>query len=177
LLVERSFTSRVHSLLRRTNLQQRHLQPAQAEAPHPVLPQPTSPLQSQRTKARQTSQVATKQAASESQTVIENGLYKITFSNRGAQVKSWILKKYTDDKGQPLELVHSVAAPQFGYPLSLYTYDPALTKKLNEALYVSNGSSSLAAPATITFEYADLDVTVSKKFTFDHSYVVHIETR
>jgi YidC/Oxa1 family membrane protein insertase len=127
-------------------------------------------------KSAQTSQVATKQAASESQTVIENGLYKITFSNRGAQVKSWILKKYTDDKGQPLELVHSVASPQFGYPLSLYTYDPALTKKLNEALYVSNGSNSLVAPATITFEYADQDVTVSKKFSFDHSYVVHVET-
>ena len=33
----------------------------------------------------------TKQAASESETVIENDLYRITFSNRGAQVKSWIL--------------------------------------------------------------------------------------
>src|SRR5262249_5901916 len=50
--------------------------------------------------------IATKQATGESETVIENGLYKITFTNRGAQVKSWILKKYTDDKGQPLELVH-----------------------------------------------------------------------
>ena len=35
----------------------------------------------------------TKQAASETETVIENDLYKITFTNRGAQVKSWILKK------------------------------------------------------------------------------------
>jgi YidC/Oxa1 family membrane protein insertase len=121
-------------------------------------------------------EAATKQAASESQTVIENGLYKITFSNRGAQVTSWILKKYTDDKGQPLELVHSVAAPQFGYPLSLYTYDSALNKKLSDALYVSSQSGSLAAPAIISFEYSDQDVTVSKKFTFDHSYVVHVET-
>ena len=37
---------------------------------------------------------ATKQAASaESETVIENDLYRITFTNRGGQVKSWILKK------------------------------------------------------------------------------------
>ena len=121
-------------------------------------------------------EVSTKQATNESQTVIENGLYKITFTNRGAQVKSWVLKKYTDEKGQPLELVHAIAAPQYGYPLSLYTYDPALNKKLSEALYVSNGSASLAAPATITFEYADQDVTVSKRFSFDHSYVVHVET-
>jgi len=108
--------------------------------------------------------------------VIENGLYKITFSNRGGQVKSWILKKYTDDKGQPLELVHPIAAPQYGYPLSLYTYDPVLNKELSEALYVSSQSGLLAAPATITFEYSDQNVAVSKKFSFDHSYVVHVET-
>ena len=121
-------------------------------------------------------QLPTKQAASESDTVIENGLYKITFTNRGAQVKSWILKKYTDLKGQPLELVHPIAAQQDGYPLSLYTYEPTLNKKLSEALYVSNGAASLIAPATVTFEYADQDVAVSKKLSFDHSYVVHVET-
>ena len=43
----------------------------------------------------------TKQAASESETVIENDLYKIRFTNKGGQVTSWILKKYTDDKGGP----------------------------------------------------------------------------
>src|ERR1700744_545355 len=37
------------------------------------------------------------QGASESETVIENSLYRITFTNRGAQVKSWILKKYKDE--------------------------------------------------------------------------------
>ncbi|HEY5055906.1 MAG TPA: hypothetical protein VII58_07080, partial [Acidobacteriaceae bacterium] len=33
------------------------------------------------------------QASAESTTVVENELYRITFSNRGAQVTSWILKK------------------------------------------------------------------------------------
>src|SRR5882762_6387613 len=46
------------------------------------------------------------QAASESTTVVENELYRITFSNRGAQVTSWILKKYKDDDGKPFELVN-----------------------------------------------------------------------
>jgi YidC/Oxa1 family membrane protein insertase len=40
---------------------------------------------------------ATKQAVAESETVVENDLYRITFTNRGAQVKSWILKKYDED--------------------------------------------------------------------------------
>ena len=63
------------------------------------------------------------QAASEQTTVVENDLYRITFTNRGGLVKSWILKKYTDDKGQPLDLVHQQAAAQYGYPLSLWTGD------------------------------------------------------
>ena len=65
------------------------------------------------------------QASAETTTVIENELYRITFSNRGAQVISWILKgPYTDGDGkQPLDLVHTQAAKLFGYPLSLYTYD------------------------------------------------------
>src|ERR1700736_6283634 len=37
---------------------------------------------------------AARQASAESETVVENDLYRITFSNRGAQVKSWILKKF-----------------------------------------------------------------------------------
>ena len=58
------------------------------------------------------------QAASESTTVVENDLYRITFTNRGGLVKSWILKKYKDDKGgHELELVHQQAAALYGYPL------------------------------------------------------------
>jgi YidC/Oxa1 family membrane protein insertase len=65
------------------------------------------------------------QSTSETATVVENELYRITFSNRGAQVSSWILKQYKDLDGKPLDLVHAQAAKLFGYPLSLYTYDGA----------------------------------------------------
>jgi YidC/Oxa1 family membrane protein insertase len=119
---------------------------------------------------------ATKQATSESETVIENGLYRITFTNRGAQVKSWILKKYTDDKEQPLDLVNNLAAEKYGYPLSLWTYDESLRNKLNSALYLASSSGTVSAPAKITFEYADGDVAVRKSFSFDHTYVMHVET-
>jgi YidC/Oxa1 family membrane protein insertase len=117
-----------------------------------------------------------RQASSEAETVIENGLYKITFTNRGAQVKSWILKKYDDDKGQPLELVNAAASAKFGLPLSLWAYDETLRNKLNSVLYVSSSPGTVTAPAEISFEYADQDVTVIKKFRFDHSYVVRVET-
>jgi len=55
------------------------------------------------------------------ETVIENDLYQIKFSNKGGVAKSWVLKKYKDDKGNPLEaLANSTAAQRYGYPLSLY---------------------------------------------------------
>lgn len=119
---------------------------------------------------------ATKQAASESETVVENDLYRITFTNRGAQVKSWILKKYDDDKGKPLDLVNNLAAEKYGYPLSLWTYDETQRNKLNSTLYLSSASGRVNAPANVTFEYADGDVAVRKSFSFDHTYVLRVET-
>ena len=65
--------------------------------------------------------IPAKQATAESTIVVDNDLYRITFTNRGAQVKSWILKKFNDDKGQPLELINHAAADRYGYPLSLWT--------------------------------------------------------
>ncbi len=117
-----------------------------------------------------------KQASAEAQTIIENDLYRITFTNRGAQVTSWILKKFTDDKGGPLELVNSLAAAKYGYPLSLWSYDDSLRNKLNSALFVASSSGTLAAPAEITFEYSGQGISVRKTFGFDHTYVLRVET-
>jgi YidC/Oxa1 family membrane protein insertase len=119
---------------------------------------------------------ATKQAAAEGETVVENDLYRITFSNRGAQVKSWILKKFTDDKEQPLELVNNLAAQKYGYPLSLWIYDEGQRNKLTSALYVASRTGAVNAPAEIVFEYADGDMAVRKTFGFDQTYLVHVET-
>ena len=118
---------------------------------------------------------ASRQALAEAETVVENDLYRVTFTNRGGLVKSWVLKTYFDEHGKPLELV-SNAAPTYGYPMSLWTYDEAQRNKINSALYVASDSGSLKAPAKLTFEYSDADVSVRKAFSFDHTYVVHLET-
>jgi YidC/Oxa1 family membrane protein insertase len=111
-------------------------------------------------------------AATESQTIVENELYRITFTNRGAQVKSWILKRYKDSQGRPLDLVNQRAAPDFGYPLSLFTYEPALTSELNQALYQPSATGVVMSPAGIIFKYSKGPLTVTKTFTFNESYVV-----
>jgi YidC/Oxa1 family membrane protein insertase len=120
---------------------------------------------------------ATKQASGETETVIENDLYRITFTNKGAQVKSWILKKFDNDaQNGPLDLVNQDAAKLYGFPLSLWTYDEGLRNRLNSALYVPSPEEKQGSRTTITFEYADQDLAVRKTFHFDESYVVGVET-
>jgi YidC/Oxa1 family membrane protein insertase len=117
------------------------------------------------------------QGQSESTTTIENELYKITFSNRGGQVTSWILKDYKDEDGNPLNLVHGQAAEKFGYPLSLYTYDSGLTTQLKSALYVPSATGTLTSPATLNFKYSDGSLEVIKTFSFDETYVIHADVQ
>jgi len=147
--------------------------------------------------------VPLEQANTESEIIVENGLYRIVFTNRGGQVKSWVLKKWDDEKGKPLDLVDHAAASKYGYPLSLWTYDETLRNKLSTALYVATVTREAPAnarpdakgletanaergyeivnnvhlaPAEITFEYSDGETFVRKTFRFDHSYVVGVET-
>jgi len=115
------------------------------------------------------------QAAVESTTVVENELYRITFSNRGAEVLSWILKSQKDADGKPLDLVHHQAAGAFGDPLSLYTYDPATTAAVNSALYIPSSTGALAAPGSLSFHYAASGLDVTKTFSFDETYLIHAD--
>jgi YidC/Oxa1 family membrane protein insertase len=122
-------------------------------------------------------------AALETDTTVENEQFKIVFTNRGAQVKHWILKKYNDTAGKPLDMVQPQASAQFGLPLSLYTYEPALTTQLNQALYQLNVTGAqpsptglVLAPTTLSFHYAANGLDVVKTIRFDTSYVVDVET-
>ena len=118
--------------------------------------------------------------AQERTIVVENALYRVEFSNRGAVVKSWQLKKYKDDAKpqRTLDLVHPrSAALMGGWPFSLVFDDPQWEKAANTGLYkVSSDRSSLEAPADLTFTWSDSHLEVIKKFHFDHSYVVSVET-
>ena len=88
-------------------------------------------------------------APSETTTTIENEKFRITFTNKGAQVQHWILKGFTDSTGKPLDMVQEQAAARFGLPLSLYTYDNALTNQLNTALYQPSATGQVLAPNSV----------------------------
>ena len=122
-------------------------------------------------------------AALEQDLTVENEFYRIVFTNRGAQVKHWILKKYFDSAGKPLDMVQPEASAKFGLPLALFTYEPALTTQLNQSLYqlAVTGSQPTAtglvlAPTSITFHYAANGVDAVKTFSFDSTYVIGIRT-
>lgn len=162
-------------------------QPPAVTQTQPVAPAPQA-AQGPAPKAATTAQPssATPQIAASiiTTTTVENELFKIQFTNRGAQVEHWILKKYFDSTGKPLDLVQPQAAARFGLPLSLFTYDPALTSQLNQALYQVSVSGaqptatgSVLAPASITFHYASNGLDVVKTFSFNSTYVVNVESK
>ena len=68
-------------------------------------------------------------------------------------------------------MVQQQAASRFGLPLSLFTYDNALTTQLNTASTRRSATGQLLAPNSVTFRYAHDGLDVVKTFTFDSSYV------
>jgi YidC/Oxa1 family membrane protein insertase len=112
--------------------------------------------------------------------VIENDLYRVEISNRGAVVKSWQLKKYKDDAKprRVLDVVHPEAAQQTGgWPFAVVLDDDELGKAANDGLYkIFPDGGTLHAPADAEFVWSDGHLEVTKHFKFDHTYVVRVET-
>ena len=118
--------------------------------------------------------------AQERSIVIENDLYRVEISNRGAVVKSWQLKKYMDDAKpqRVLDVVHPDASQQTGgWPFAVVLDDEQLQNAANAGLYQSSSTAtSLHAPADAEFTWSDGHLEIKKHFRFDHTYVVRVET-
>ena len=147
-------------------------QQAQQQAAQPAPPSNTSASVASSPVSK--GPVATVTAPSETTTTIENEKFRITFTNKGAQVQHWIFKNYTDSSGKPLDMVQQDAASRFGLPLSLFTYDNGLTTQLNSVLYQPSATGALLAPNSVTFRYAAGGLDVQKTFSFDSSYVINV---
>jgi len=110
-------------------------------------------------------------AADVREEVIGNALYSATVSNRGAVLKSFRLKQYTDAKGEPIELIDSSALNEAGGPLVVRTGDRGLDERLAQANY----DMKRVDANSVAFEFSDRDVHVRKTFEFDDdAYLVII---
>ena len=146
--------------------QQTPSQPVPAAGPAAVIaPQPA---------ASATPTVPVVQAGAESTTVVENDLYRIAFSNRGAQVTSWVLKQFKSLDGQPLDLVHAQAAKLSGYPLSLYTSDGF--KASIAAVSRNGGVVTLLSSANLPAEINGRAVAISgvSDSSYNGTYIVKL---
>jgi YidC/Oxa1 family membrane protein insertase len=95
--------------------------------------------------------------------LVDTSLYRIVLSNRGAVVRSWVLKKYKDSAGKPLDLVNAVGAGKAGFPLAFEFKDKKPPVDLNQALYAAK---PLPDGLGIQYEYADENTVARKSLRF-----------
>lgn len=124
------------------------------------------------------------QAPSVVMTTIDTDVYRIVFTNQGAAVKSWVLKKYKDNAGKPLELIH---LDDKGNPLMLTDGQPCplpftievtgqkLNIDPNTALY---RPQVVAGGLGVDYTYSSGNVTIHKSFLFARdSYLATIQAQ
>ena len=103
-------------------------------------------------------------AGAEARTDIDTELYHVQFTNRGSVVKSWVLKKFQDNTGKPLELVNQ-DAKDTELPFSIEPRNAKLSVDPNQVLYRSTPSGNTG----VSFEYSDGRTTIRKSFSFNQS--------
>jgi YidC/Oxa1 family membrane protein insertase len=138
---------------------------ATAPASTPVSKRPASPVA-----------LSVQQGTKAEDIVVENEFERITFSTEGAVVKSWVLKKFADEKGQPLDIVNAAACQSLGFPMSLRLGDAEAAKKVNSAIYVATPAGSAhSAPGKLELAFSDGAIQVRKIFTFTDGHELQAE--
>jgi len=113
-------------------------------------------------------------AAAQETFIVDTKVYHVVLSNQGGVVRSWVLKKYKDSQGQPLELVNTASVAKTGYPFSLAFPKSKPAVDVNGVLY-------RAKPAPdglgIDYDYSDGNVVVHKSFRFEgNSYLSQVSS-
>jgi len=71
----------------------------------------------------------------ESEIIVDTPLFLAKWSNKGAILKSFRLKKHLDEKKEALELIPARASELGIFPFGLLTEDPAFDNEVNNALF------------------------------------------
>jgi YidC/Oxa1 family membrane protein insertase len=101
------------------------------------------------------------QADKEEAVVVDTDLYHVVFSNKGAVVKSWVLKDFKDHDGKSLDLVNPAALAKVPPPFSIDFRSQKPSADPNAALYKVDRDGD-----TVTFEFSDGRLDVKKTFEF-----------
>ncbi len=82
--------------------------------------------------------------------MIHTDVYRISLSNQGATVRSWVLKKYKGNDGKPLDLVNTATGLRFRCPCTSPGTKPAAD--VNWAWYKQTADPDGLG---VTYEYSD----------------------
>jgi YidC/Oxa1 family membrane protein insertase len=140
-----------------------------AETPPAAAPAPTP--------AEPAAQAAAPNPAATSQAVlsplvIETDLYKVSLSNQGGTIRSWLLKKTKGNDGKPLDLVNSASGMDFPYSLHFAGTKPSAN--VNWTWYQQAVDPDHLG---VTYTYSDGHVSVRKVIRFQqNSYLSMVST-
>lgn len=109
-------------------------------------------------------------ATEERLTTIENSVARATFTNRGAVLTSFVLRRHTDEARRPLELVHSTPDPSTKPLAVVFPASAELTKISSTALYVVEKGPD----RTVRFRYADDRLRVAKEIRLGDAYLFDV---
>ena len=120
--------------------------------------------------------------STEREIVVDTKTVKAVFTNRGAHLVSWTLKRYLDLQKRPQELVPRDLPAGLAAPFELKVDDLSVTNRLADALFSPSTGSMSSVDATqseqtVTFEFKDQSgLSARKVFTFKpDGYVVGFE--
>ncbi len=115
-------------------------------------------------------------ASEEKEIHILTKTYDIRWSNRGGVPLSWKLRKYFDDKKQPLELLPQFPELQMIRPFQFITVDGKWDEMLNRPLYKVEKKETEHS-IVLTFTYASSDIFVKKEFRIPkNGYLLQVST-
>lgn len=103
------------------------------------------------------------QAPMEHRVRIENERYEAELTNRGAQLRSFRLKKHLTEAGEALELIRGRTVDP--YPFAIYRPD-GTAHPLNDALFVVEESVSDTGRETVVFRHSSERGVAEKRFTW-----------
>ena len=113
-------------------------------------------------------------AASEQLFAVDTQIYHIVFSNHGAVVQNWTLKKYKDRDGKPLDLANPASFGKVPPPFSLLLKDEKESNALNFGLYNAKPD---ADGMGIQYEFSDGVNYAKKTFRFTpNGYLTQLTT-
>jgi YidC/Oxa1 family membrane protein insertase len=105
------------------------------------------------------------------ETVVDEPEYTARFSNRGAQLTSFVLKKYKEKDGSPVDLVRRRPASSGDFPFALQSGDGAWNVRVNTGLYKLTERRTPAG-RVLTYELATPSTgRVRKTFAFTAAHV------